>query len=82
MPIFVVCIILFCDFVLIISQKDLKSTGSLVAVILYNIVVFMALWSLLATMVSDPGFVPKGYRYDFTMMTRLTKQLYDFAKEN
>jgi hypothetical protein len=44
--------------------------------------VFMAIWSLIATMVSDPGFVPKGYRYDFTMMTRLTKQLYDFAKEN
>ncbi len=42
----------------------------------------MAIWSLVATMVSDPGFVPKGYRYDFTMMTRITKQLYDFAKEN
>jgi len=40
---------------------------------LYNLGVFMALWSLWATFVSDPGYVPKGYRYDTTQMTRLTR---------
>lgn len=66
-------LILLCDFTLIISQANLTAIGSIVVILVYNVFVIMALWSLIATMVSDPGFVPKGYRYDFTRLTRLTK---------
>jgi hypothetical protein len=82
LPLFVVCIILLCDFALIILQDQPYSTGPLIAIILYNLGVFMAIWSLFATMVSDPGFLPQGYRYDTTMMTRLSRQLYSFASEH
>jgi len=73
MPLLVVCLISLCDFALIILQEKPYSPGSLVAIILFNVGVFLAIWSLLATMLSDPGFLPLGYRYDTTMMTRITK---------
>ena len=73
MPLLVFCLISLCDFALILLQDKPYSPGSLVAIIIYNVGVFLAVWSLLATMLSDPGFLPLGYRYDTTMMTRITK---------
>ncbi len=39
----------------------------------------MSIWSLLATMCTDPGFVPKNYEYDVTKMNRTMESLYNFV---
>ena len=72
-PILVTLLIFFCDYALIILHQEPYSISSKVAIGLYNVGVVMAIWSLFATTLSDPGFLPKGYRYDTTMMTRLVR---------
>ena len=43
---------------------------ALIELIVYELFSFMMLWSHLATMCTDPGFIPFHYRYD---QDRLTK---------
>jgi hypothetical protein len=36
----------------------------IVQIVCFNALVFMVIWSLLATLLTDPGSIPKHYRYN------------------
>lgn len=70
-----VCTLLYCEYLVIMMRPNL-STGILIFLIFYTILVVMALWSYFSAMLSDPGYVPHDYEYDLSRMSRLTAALY------
>jgi hypothetical protein len=74
-PFFGVCTLIFSDFTVIIMNLPL-SNSSISFIVLYNILVFLALWSLFSAMWCDPGFIPRDSVYDLSKMSRLTAALY------
>lgn len=51
--------ITYADFCFVVMNLD-----QIVQLVCFNVLVFMAMWSLLATFLTDPGFIPMHYRYD------------------
>ncbi len=43
---------------------------------MYNFLALMVVWSFLSTTFRNPGFIPTGYNYDLTRMSRITYSLY------
>jgi hypothetical protein len=55
-------VILYSDLIVVILNLPTdKSWGDFVFILFYNLIAFMAIWSHLTTMLTDPGYVPKGY---------------------
>ena len=54
-------------------------TQSILLFFVFGFLVLMSIWSLLATMCTDPGFIPFNYEYDVTKMTRTMESLYKFV---
>ncbi len=70
------CTILLADFAIIEIQYPNFKAGSIVFLILYNLLVLLALWSLLSALINDPGYIPIHYQYDLSNMSRLVRALY------
>ena len=72
-PIFSGLVMLLSDTAFGLAQNGNWNAGSITLTVVFNILVFMSLWSLLATMLSDPGYVPKNYEYDVSKMNKNIK---------
>ena len=42
----------------------------------YTFLIFMSIWSLLATWVADPGFIPHQYEYKWHGFRVLVKEMF------
>ncbi len=73
-PICAVSAIVFADYCIIVIQPY---DTNYVWITVYNIIVVFALWSLISTYFSDPGFVPANGKYDLSRMPRLVASLYE-----
>lgn len=71
-PVCAVCALGFADYCIIIIQPN----NNYVWLVCYNLFVFLALWSLLSTYFTDPGFVPINGKYDLSKLPRLVASLY------
>ena len=60
-PVFAVFVLLLSDTAFVLAQNGNWPVGPIIATVIFNILIFMSIWSLLATMCSDPGYVPKNY---------------------
>lgn len=75
-------VLVLCDFavfsVYIHPHEQLKLKIFLYLIV-YNVLVFMAILSLLMTWCGNPGFIPKGYCYDSSKLSILTQALYKYV---
>jgi hypothetical protein len=47
-------------------------------VLLFESVFALALWSHIRMYASDPGFIPRGYNYNITLMTPTNVSLFNY----
>jgi hypothetical protein len=83
LPVVDVIVIIFCDIGFLLIQTaswDTHTISTVVSVIIFNILVFMALWSLFASLLSDPGYIPINYTYDESKFSKIVAQIFTFVK--
>jgi hypothetical protein len=72
--------IAYCDFAILkmnfLTFGSLTHPTLLIAVLVYNFVIFMVLWSLFATMCNDPGYVPLNETYNTDKLSRIVNAIY------
>ena len=64
LPLFSILLILFCDACFLavnLFADNSHSIADYAQAAVYNFLTIMALWSHLATLLANPGYVPKGY---------------------
>jgi hypothetical protein len=67
--------IAFADFCVILIQP-VYNTTTYTWLGFYNAIAALALWSLVSTYLSDPGYVPRDCKYDLNKMPRLVASMY------
>lgn len=72
-PVCAVAAIAFADYCIIVIQPH---ADKYIWIAIYNLIVALALWSLISTFLSDPGYVPINGKYDLSNMPRLVASLY------
>ena len=69
-PIFALFALLLSDVAFFLVNSSVWTFGTIFLASFYNFLVFMALWSLVSTFYSDPGFVPFTYEYEISNMSK------------
>jgi hypothetical protein len=79
-PLVGLAVLITCDY----QFWSINNTGTLnylniPLLLIYNLICLMAIFSLLMTMFSNPGHLPKNYHYDSSQLSRTTAALFKFA---
>jgi hypothetical protein len=78
-----IAIVIACDYSFCtINYADEFHWIDLALIVVYNILAVMAVWSLMMTLLSDPGYVPKGHDYNKSHLSKTTLALFKFANDN
>ena len=77
-PLFVVIVLVLYDYclILMLARMDELSFWSVFCILLHFSLIVMALWSLLATWLQDPGYIPPHTVYSMDKMSPLMQALY------
>jgi len=79
-PLVGLVVLVTCDYQFwLINYTGSYNYLNLPLLLIYNLLCLMAVWSLLMTMCSNPGHLPKNYHYDFEQLSRTTAALLKFA---
>ena len=72
----------YCFVLLEVVKSDHLAWYNYAYIVLYEVLVLMVLWCLIALIISDPGYVPKGYQYDLEALPPLDQALLRFLEAN
>lgn len=65
-----------CDYAVSRISINVMDSDYIIVISMYNFLALMVVWSFLSTTFRNPGFIPTGYSYDLTRMSRITYSLY------
>jgi len=60
-----------------VENYQAKRVAIVIEWVFYEICSVFMVWSHLGTMCKDPGFIPKGYRYDASKLPTEFKRIYE-----
>ena len=78
-PVLGLTVLILCDavfFIVYLHPEETVKIRGLVFLSIYNIIMLLAIFSLLMTWCGNPGYIPKGYCYDSSKLSLLTHALY------